>query len=214
MKIRYLLILGLLFSSITLAIWSGCSYLQTVDGFLEKDKEEQFNYLYNYSYCQNTEEINAEAEEYLQEIKNTQWKKPIELLQEVGNTFCHGYFGDCGLSDDTFYARYAEACAKSRDDAIAAMPAESRVTPNNTTLLIESYNWCMQSTLGLLQSYKDTAMVEIGNYIVANIENSYTPFGEDMHEKMSAVTTLWNVFLKKLSSIAKQFEGYTPIAQT
>ena len=206
MKIKYIFPLIFLWAA---SSWAGgnCDYLKSIGSVVDSDQPTQFNYLYNQYYCEATDPILKDATLYVQWIKNTKGKTIVEVVHDVGNTFCRAYFGDCG--DKSFYYRFTDACATARDNAIKNMPAGYQIANADTTFLLESFSQCQALADNVVQAYKEASLEEVARYSGKIIEASNQKYLDQSHEKMNTLANIMNTLFKMVSNVGRSFEGFT-----
>lgn len=153
--------------------------------------------------CQGFSVIDHEVISYIHEIKETVGKTPTDLIHEVGNIFCRGYFGTC---DETSYNnRYTQACISAREKTIASLPPQSSVNINHE-LFIESYIACEDMAQKRLQAFKEASVEEIARYHDQILEKSNESYFKETRKKMNNFITTMDTFLKKMSDISSHFQ--------
>ncbi len=202
-KVIFFLSLGFLYS---LAWGEDCSYLKNITWFVPDSAPGQFNYLYNINLCEENAPIHAEIEEYLQWIRKTENKKPVDLIRDAGNVFCRGYFWGC--DEKSFYGRFLLSCQNARVKAVNNLSTENRIASVNTEFYLDSFAGCSTLAESYLIAYKQAAFEEIALHHKNMVEQSNEKYFQSTYEKKNALLGTMQTFLKKMGNISRSFEGY------
>lgn len=207
MKIKYLFLLVLSsFCLITFA--EDCSYLKdTSQSLVSSDYEGSFNNTFPYELCELNNPIHEEAIEYIQGIRDITWKSVREVVTDVGNTFCRGFFGKC--NEESFYGRFIKSCEQARVNTAKKLWEKKTTTTISDKFVGYSYTGCPQLADNYLIAYKETAMEEVARYHGKIIEESSEAYLKPSHEKMQTLSTVWDSFVKIFGNIARSVEWWT-----
>lgn len=206
MKIKFFLLLLSAFSLVAFA--EDCSYLKVPDQSLVKmDYEWSFNNTYPYELCELNSPIHEEAVEYIQGIRDIKGKSVREVVTDVGNTFCRGFFWEC--NKDSFYGRFITACEEARNKTGEKLKEKQKVETVSADFIAYSYNSCDELAETYVMAYKETAMEEVARYHGKMIEESSEAYMKPSHEKMQTLGTIWDSFVKIFGNIARSVEWWT-----
>lgn len=195
-----------------------CKLLQEgINITIENTKnEEYFNHYYPFHLCEKNKPIHKDVRKYIVWIRNIRDKTVQELVTEIGNTLCRGYFGICGDADEQkkkeiFYFKLITACAEAFNETLKAV--ENR--PNgdkkiSETMKIGKMNDCKQRVEDYLVAYKQTAMEEVAYNHMERIEESSYEYYKPAYDRMRSLSFVWNTFIKIFWNIARSLEWLTP----
>lgn len=206
MKIKYLPFLLLL---VSIGIFAeDCSYLKDpTQSFVERDYEGSFNYEFPYQLCELNSPIHEEATEYIQGIRDIKDKTVVEIVRDVGNKFCRGYFWDC--DEKSFYGRFLASCDTARAKTAEILKNKNKAEPVSSQFISYSYIGCPNLAEEYITSYKEVAMEEVARYHGKAIEESNAKYLNESHEKMGTLGGVWDTFLKIFGNIARSFQWFT-----
>ncbi len=210
MKIKFFLLLLSAFSLMAFA--EDCSYLKVPDQSLVRmDYEWSYNNTYPYELCELNSPIHEEAVEYIQGIRDIKGKSVREVVTDVGNTFCRGYFWlGCGTTTNkSFYWRFVTSCEEARNKTWETLRGKWKIETISTDFIAYSYNNCDELAETYVMAYKETAMEEVARYHGKMIEESSEAYLKPSHEKMQTLGTIWDSFLKIFGNIARSVEWWT-----
>jgi hypothetical protein len=206
MKIKYIFCLLLVFCAMTFA--EDCSYLKVPDQSLVKmDYEWSYNNTYPYELCELNSPIHEEAVAYIQGIRDIKGKSVREVVTDVGNTFCRGFFWEC--NKDSFYGRFITACEEARNKTGEKLKEKQKGETISADFIAYSYNSCDELAETYVMAYKETAMEEVARYHGKMIEESSEAYLKPSHEKMQTLGTIWDSFVKIFGNIARSVEWWT-----
>lgn len=207
MKIKYLLFCLLTFFFLP-SFAEDCSYLKdTSQSLVASDYEWSFNNIFPYELCELNNPIHEEAVEYIQGIRDIEWKSVRELVTDVGNTFCRGFFGTC--NEESFYNRFLKSCEEARVKTGEKLKEKKMTTTISDKFVAYSYTGCPQLADNYIIAYKETAMEEVSRYHGKVIEESSEAYLKPSHEKMQTLSTVWDSFVKIFGNIARSVEWWT-----
>ncbi len=211
MKIKYLLFCVLAFILFP-SFAEDCNYLKdTSQSLVASDYEWSFNNTFPYELCELNNPIHKEAVEYIQGIRNITWKSVREVVTDVGNTFCRGYFWlGCGTTTEkSFYWRFMTSCEEARVKTGEKLKEKKMTTTISDKFVGYSYTGCPQLAENYIIAYKETAMEEVARYHGKIIEESSEAYLKPSHEKMQTLSTVWDSFVKIFGNIARSVEWWT-----
>lgn len=208
MKIKYLVYCLFI---VTLGVFAeDCNYLKDpTQSYIDMDYEWSFNYEYPYQLCLLNNPIHTEAIEYIQSIRTIEGKTVRELVTDVGNKFCRGYFWEC--NEESFYGRFLVACNTARSNAADILKDKKQPETISSRFVSFSYSWCPILADKYISSYKEVALDEVTRYHGKIIESSNYTYLKESHKKNDSLSGIMNTFVKILWNIARSFEGFTPI---
>lgn len=206
MKIKYI---SLFLSLVILGVFAeDCSYLKVKDQSLVKmDYEWSYNNTYPYELCKLNSPIHEEAIEYIQGIKDTEGKDVRELMTDVGNVFCRGYFWECGK--DSFYGRFKANCKSAREKTAEQLKDKQKSETISADFIAYSFNGCEALAETYMKPYKEVAISEVGRYHKKQIEKSSKTYMDPSAEKMWTLGGTWDTFIKIFGNIARSIQGLT-----
>lgn len=207
MKIKYSLLCLLV---VTLWIFAeDCNYLKDpTQSYVDMDYEWSFNYEYPYQLCLLNNPIHTEAVAYIQGIRDVEGKTVRELVTDVGNKFCRGYFWEC--DENSFYGRFLTACNMARSKTADILKENKQPETINSQFVSFSYSGCPVLADKYISAYKEVAMDEITRYHGKIIESSNYTYLKDSHEKSDTLSGIMSTFVKILWNIARSFQWFTP----
>jgi len=183
--------------------------------YLDQDNPWEWNYEYERALEEQWGPLFDEAREKVQDIKNTPKEtKTTELIHKIGDDFCQWFFGSC--DENSLSSRFAAWCGKARDVAIEKMQ-ENDVwfVKNNTELLLASYTTCLTRGDDAIEWFKEAGGIEAAWYNADKLKKSHTTWLEKMNNTFQEkVSTVWDVFTKKVTNFVRSVEGLTETVNT
>jgi antirestriction protein len=203
MKIKYLsLFLVFLIPSL---FAEDCSYLQDPkQSVVTADYVGSFNNTFPYELCLLNNPIHEEAIKYIQSIRDMKGKGVREVVTEVGNMFCRGFFGKC--NQESFDYKFKESCKKARIKAGEKLGSEKLNANVSNEFIGYSYESCPELAETYIIAYKETAMDEVARYHGKMIEESSEKYLTPSHDKMQKLTNTWDTFVKIFGDISRSLQ--------
>lgn len=206
MKIKYIIIFLSLFS-----LWiyaEDCEYLLDASkNQLEMSNEGQFNYEYAYQLCILNNPIHEDIIKHIRGIRDTTWKKIGEMITDIGNVYCRGYFGEC--SEKSFYGRFLSACEEARTKTKEIIEKKQKPEAVSAELIGFSYTSCPTLAESYITAYKEVAGEEVARYHSKAIESSNYEYLKKSHEKWDKLSGIMSSFSKSVSNWAKSVQAFT-----
>lgn len=171
------------------------------------DYPGKFNYEYPYQLCLLNSPIHEEITEYIQGIRDTEGKTSTEMITEIGNKFCRGYYWEC--DEKSFYGRFLASCDTARAKTAEILNQNNTVESVATQFISYSYIGCPNLAEEYITTYKEVAMLEVNGYIAKKIEESNAKYLNASHDKMDTLGGVWDTFLKIFGNIARSFQWFT-----
>jgi len=206
MKIKYLTFFLLIASFWIFA--ESCEYLKIPkNNDLEMNEEWRFNYEYAYQLCLLNTPIHEDIIKHIRTVRDTEWKKIWEMVSDVGNTFCRGYFWDC--NEESFYGKFLNSCEEARSKTREILVQNKTPETVNSELIWFSYSSCPSLAESYITAYKEVAMEEVARYHSKEIETSNYKYLKAAHEKWDKLSDSMNTFAKLVSNWSKSVQGFT-----
>ncbi len=188
---------------------------------LTQDGPWEFNKLFNEALKQELlmkkqeaswETLLDEARAKVQNIRKTkEGTDPNEILHTIWNDFCQWLYGTC--DETSIYARMMAACETARNTAFENM--DSSFVRNNTEFLLSSYTTCPDLMKDIVNAHKDSAVTVLAGWQGEQIIKSQEKFTEKTQTNFQEkVSTIWDVFKKKLTNFVRSIEGITRYVNT
>lgn len=171
------------------------------------DYEWSFNNIYPYELCKLNSPVHEDVTEYIQSIKDIDGKNVREVMTDVGNVLCRGYFWEC--SKDSFYGRFKANCESARTKTEEQLKDKQQWETISADFIAYSYNNCPSLAEIYTMAYKEVAIEEVGRYHGKQIEKSSQAYLDPSGEKMQTLTGVWDTFVKIFGNIARSFQGFT-----
>ena len=143
-------------------------------------------------------------EEYVQSIKNIEGKNLQEVVTDIGNKLCRGFF--CEDQEDIFYRRFEKACDNAFQTAQEETNEEDKTINITNPLYRESYTACIELAEKELSAFKKVAGKEATVYHKNSIETSTNTYAEKAWEMISDLANVMGTTIKKFSVIAQHVE--------